>query len=564
MKPCLPVRKPLPHLNSFFKAAFVSSLFFLITNKAVSQCQTVSFYSATSTGILGSVSNGSSATDGDLGTSATINSGLVATNVSLIANLSQPANPGDTILVYYSIPTANLANWGSLGNATFTGNSAANGGGSSTGSTNSGTIGFVIQIGQTSLTRNAFAVNAATYSVTVNFTGISFVNNANPGIAEIRVVPGPPTASATTACYNSTSTITVNKSTAPGNSTTITLYNSSNSVVATNTFANSGASSANNTLTFTTPNLTSNTTYYAVDNATGCTSTGYPYIQTLPNAVEYSPSVQTPIPITVRPQLTGTIGVNCPANSNTASTLKIASTNATGITSYTWSASNGGAVYSTDTHLANPRIVNAPGTFSVTIIDGNGCTGTFTQALTPTNTGCAVLPVMLDSFVVKAVNCSAVVTWKGTIENNLNYYEVQQSADGNNFTTAQKVYAKGSGSSYNIQFAFTVNNEYVRLKMVDNGGRITYSDILSVNNNCISATTPLLHPNPVSSILTISNLGIGNKTIQIVSISGSLVYTSQTQDQQINVNTQNWAPGVYIVSIKDSDTKSHNFKIVKL
>ena len=171
---------------------------------------------------------------------------------------------------------------------------------------------------------------------------------------------------------------------------------------------------------------------------------------------------------------------------------------------------------------------------------------------------------MLDSFVVKAVNCSAVVTWKGTIENNLNYYEVQQSADGNNFTTAQKVYAKGSGSSYNIQFALTVNNEYVRLKMVDNGGRITYSDILSVNNNCISTTTPLLHPNPVSSILTISNLGIGNKTIQIVSISGSLVYTSQTQDQQINVNTQNWASGVYIVSIKDSNTKSHNFKIVKL
>ncbi|MDR0792538.1 MAG: T9SS type A sorting domain-containing protein [Chitinophagaceae bacterium] len=174
------------------------------------------------------------------------------------------------------------------------------------------------------------------------------------------------------------------------------------------------------------------------------------------------------------------------------------------------------------------------------------------------------LPVTIDNFTAKATNCEAIVSWTGTAENNFAFYTVQHSTSGagNSFADVQQIPGKGSGSSYTAQFAMTANNEYIRLKMTDNSGNITYSNTLSISSNCASGA-PVLYPNPVSNQLTIGNMGAGSKTIRITSASGAVVYTNVTQAQQINVSAQNWAAGIYLVSIQTAAGTVNTMKVVK-
>jgi hypothetical protein len=108
----------------------------------------------------------------------------------------------------------------------------------------------------------------------------------------------------------------------------------------------------------------------------------------------------------------------------------------------------------------------------------------------------------------------------------------------------------------------TEDNVFVRLKMTDNSGGITYSNILSISGNCATAT-PVLYPNPVTNQLTIGNLGAGNKTIRIISASGAIVYKNATSAQQINVSTQSWSAGVYLVSVQTANGTVNTIKVVK-
>ena len=165
--------------------------------------------------------------------------------------------------------------------------------------------------------------------------------------------------------------------------------------------------------------------------------------------------------------------------------------------------------------------------------------------------------------MVKPQNCAAIVCWTGAVENNLNYYEVQQSTDNNNFTDVEKIYGKGSGNTYQSQFALTAYNEYIRLKMVDNSGAVSYSDIQVVSSNCNENAKPSLYPNPVSSVLTINNLGVASKNIIVISVKGAIIYKNQTSAAQVKIDVQNWAAGIYFVSIKDNNGKNSTLKIVK-
>jgi hypothetical protein len=223
-------------------------------------------------------------------------------------------------------------------------------------------------------------------------------------------------------------------------------------------------------------------------------------------------------------------------NDNNGGTIK----NATPLRNYTYGVDNG-----------------------VPYVEINGIKNFSTFSYVVQNQG-APLPVTLSNFTAKAANCEAIVSWTGSVENNLASYIVQSSTTGtdNSFGDVQKINAKGSGSSYTSQFSITADNAYVRLKMTDNSGGITYSNILSISGNCASGM-PVLYPNPVTNQLTIGNLGAGNKTIRIISTSGAVVYRNATGAQQINIGTQNWAAGAYLVSVQTAGGTVNTLKVVK-
>ncbi|MBK6835760.1 MAG: T9SS type A sorting domain-containing protein [Bacteroidetes bacterium] len=68
---------------------------------------------------------------------------------------------------------------------------------------------------------------------------------------------------------------------------------------------------------------------------------------------------------------------------------------------------------------------------------------------------------------------------------------------------------------------------------------------LTSNNNSIIA-----FPNPFSNNIT-AKLDL-NSTVEVVSIDGKTVFQSEAKAGEINLNTENWNNGIYIMKIKNS------------
>src|SRR5690606_27027987 len=78
---------------------------------------------------------------------------------------------------------------------------------------------------------------------------------------------------------------------------------------------------------------------------------------------------------------------------------------------------------------------------------------------------CGILPVKLLSFNWVSNGQANKLTWKTIEEVNLNHFELQRSADGQNFTTISSIPAKGVGSNGQTyaatdEFPFAGNNLY--------------------------------------------------------------------------------------------------------
>lgn len=173
----------------------------------------------------------------------------------------------------------------------------------------------------------------------------------------------------------------------------------------------------------------------------------------------------------------------------------------------------------------------------------------------------AVTPVNLQNFTVTTANCNAVLSWTGATESNFSYYEVQTSTDGASFTPGQQIAGTGSGSHYTAQVTLSAATEYIRLGMVDKDGSVRYSDIYTANSNCV-AGMPVLYPNPASDVFNITNLGSGQKYIQVFSAGGAVMYKGRIAADKATVNVKGWAPGLYMVSVVTGNGKTVSFKVI--
>jgi len=104
---------------------------------------------------------------------------------------------------------------------------------------------------------------------------------------------------------------------------------------------------------------------------------------------------------------------------------------------------------------------------------------------------------------------------------------------------------------------------YYRLKQVDFDGTSTYSNVVAV----LSDGEPMvikLFPNPTSSSFTLDVYGnaVGKLQVDVTDESGKHIETHVTIDGPIDLGT-NWAPGLYMVRIKNPDEVTV-FKIIKI
>jgi hypothetical protein len=213
---------------------------------------------------------------------------------------------------------------------------------------------------------------------------------------------------------------------------------------------------------------------------------------------------------------------------------------------------------------------------------GPGTVGTMTQTfpfsqLPPNMQICqsTVLPVTIISFSANYESANNVkVAWTTTDEINASYYEVERSSDGISFAGVAQVSASESLNpvhSYDVNdqlYNVTSNIVYYRLRIVDNDGKYTYSQVVQVNL-AQPQNTFSIYPNPVDNyaVMNVYAEKPGTGMMRIIDNAGKPLsaksFTVTNGNNNIVIDQIGFLPrGIYIIQVMVNDNM-YSQKILK-
>lgn len=189
-----------------------------------------------------------------------------------------------------------------------------------------------------------------------------------------------------------------------------------------------------------------------------------------------------------------------------------------------------------------------------------------------------LLPIELASFEGTANECSVDLTWKTLTEIDNDYFIVERSYDGQNYTKIAKI--DGAGNSIEpIDYNFTDRGSgtinYYRLTQVDFDGNSETFDVLQVKTNCEKQLIGIseLFPNPATgndmiTVKFMNQVQATNPKIVVTTIDGKMVYEQDvTLTDGLNVlefNSQGLSAGVYLIQVTDTNWQSKTKKFAKI
>jgi hypothetical protein len=194
-------------------------------------------------------------------------------------------------------------------------------------------------------------------------------------------------------------------------------------------------------------------------------------------------------------------------------------------------------------------------------VTSTGFVGNYTNGEVEDYVTLSILPVRLTSFTATASNCNILLNWATAAEDNLKQYEVQQSTDGVNYTTVSTLQGTGSNSKYNFTNSINEGQYFYRLKIVDKDGKLTYSNVATVNAVCTDKSI-VVYPNPAKDVLNINISGYKGKIqASLYDGKGQLISISQFVNGKNSISVSALAAGLYTLSIRDEVGNTSNKKI---
>ncbi|MBC3541806.1 T9SS type A sorting domain-containing protein [Rufibacter sediminis] len=170
------------------------------------------------------------------------------------------------------------------------------------------------------------------------------------------------------------------------------------------------------------------------------------------------------------------------------------------------------------------------------------------------------LPVTLISFTAKAQKEGVALHWVTAAEKDNDFFQVERSTDGKNFSAIGKV--KGNGNSnvlqnYSFQDAATpAGTLYYRLKQVDFDGKFEYSKTIAVRAQGTSAAiTVKAYPNPTTDVVNVDLASVGAEqvTVKVVAMDGRVVKTLEvTGGAEQKIDLTQLAAGTYLLKMTGS------------
>lgn len=169
------------------------------------------------------------------------------------------------------------------------------------------------------------------------------------------------------------------------------------------------------------------------------------------------------------------------------------------------------------------------------------------------------LPVRFTEFNTSCENKGAVLTWKTAQEQNSSHFVVERSQNGNLWEAIGRLPAAGN-SNIERSYSFTDNdpkNSFYRISEHDLDGRTQYTNI--IRSSCNSIAKLNVWPNPVQDKLFITMIreNVSPILIRVFDNKGSLIKVqrsnSTVSNNQLNIDMNSLANGVYLISIDSGD-----------
>jgi hypothetical protein len=157
-----------------------------------------------------------------------------------------------------------------------------------------------------------------------------------------------------------------------------------------------------------------------------------------------------------------------------------------------------------------------------------------------------------------------VLRWNTASEVNNDYFNLQRSADQENFTTIGTIGGSGN-STYVNNYSFDDLNphsgiNYYRLQQVDYDGTTTNYPVVALR---FDRNVSSLYPNPVSEFSNLSFTSDRDKTIEIrvIDAVGKIVYSNAEEvkrgENEIHLDVAAFSKGIYFLQISDEFTTDH-------
>ena len=180
-------------------------------------------------------------------------------------------------------------------------------------------------------------------------------------------------------------------------------------------------------------------------------------------------------------------------------------------------------------------------------------------AVTCINPPSAVLPLTLLSFDAEKKGGKVETKWQTEQEVNTDYFEVERSTNGVNFSSIGQVKATGLKQKSNYSLMDNTppqsNTLYYRLKMLDKDGTFEYSKVKSISSKASKGDIKI-YPNPISNTIKaeLTSITSGDIDISVVDAFGKVVLTSKQKISEglntLNLDCPHLAAGLYLFIAK--------------
>ena len=185
-----------------------------------------------------------------------------------------------------------------------------------------------------------------------------------------------------------------------------------------------------------------------------------------------------------------------------------------------------------------------------------------------------LLPVELSSFTAEYVPDYDVVdlAWTTESERDNDYFEVERSIDGNNFSTIKTV--KGIGNTnyttkyYSADETPVLGVNYYRLKQFDLNGEFEYSEVISVNILDDFYDMLSLFPNPTTGLTEVifNSYSQGQVMLNVIEVDGKTIVNTKLDavrgGNRFDLDLTNESHGIYVVTITSKD-KVYRSRLIK-